>query len=258
MTSQEMQGKVALITGGSRGIGREIAACFLRAGASVVIASRKPEGITAAARELAEETGSDRIAAVTAHVADEGQARAAVATAVERFGSLDILVNNAATNPHMGPLTELTESKAAKTTQVNQFAPILWTKLASEAWMAEHGGAVLNIASVGGLLVDPNIGYYNATKAALIHLTRQLAYELGPEIRVNVICPGLIKTELARAVWEAREDILSAGLPLRRLGTTDDIAQAASFLCSDRASWITGQSLVIDGGALSMPVGVNA
>jgi NAD(P)-dependent dehydrogenase (short-subunit alcohol dehydrogenase family) len=170
---------------------------------------------------------------------------------------LDILVNNAATNPHMGPLIELTEGKATKTTQVNQFAPIMWAKLACDAWMNDHGGVILNIASVGGIVVDPHIGYYNATKAALIHITRQLAYELGPAVRVNVICPGLIKTDLARAIWQEREDILGASLPLRRLGTTDDIAEAATFLCSNRASWITGQSLVVDGGALVLPIGVE-
>jgi NAD(P)-dependent dehydrogenase (short-subunit alcohol dehydrogenase family) len=258
MTTAELAGRVAVVTGGSRGIGRGIAAALLREGAAVVIASRKPDGVKAATEELAAETGSEQILGVVANAGDPAQAADTIEAAMTRFGRVDILVNNAATNPHMGPLIELTESKAAKTTQVNQYAPLVWTKHAWQAWMAEHGGVVLNIASVGGLIVDPNIGYYNATKAALIHLTRQLAYELGPKVRVNVIAPGLIKTELARAVWEAREDILSATLPLRRLGTVEDIAEAATFLVSDRSSWITGQSLVIDGGALALPIGVSS
>jgi NAD(P)-dependent dehydrogenase (short-subunit alcohol dehydrogenase family) len=222
----------------------------------VVIASRKLDAVKAAAEELALETGSDHILGVAANAGDPEQAAATVEQAMARFGRIDILLNNAATNPHMGPLIELTESKASKTTQVNQYGPVLWTKLVWDAWMKEHGGSVLNVASVGGMVVDPHIGYYNATKAALLHLTRQLAYELGPKVRVNVIAPGLVKTDMARAVWEEREDILSASLPLRRLGTPEDIAEAATFLVSDRASWITGQSLVIDGGALSLPIGV--
>jgi NAD(P)-dependent dehydrogenase (short-subunit alcohol dehydrogenase family) len=257
MNEPELHGRVAVVTGASRGIGKAIAASFLRAGASVVIASRKADGVKAAVDDLERQTGSDRVHGVVANAGAPEQAAETVEQAVVRFGRLDILVNNAATNPHMGPLIELTESKATKTTQVNQYGPVVWTKCAWDAWMGEHGGVVLNIASVGGLVVDPHIGYYNATKAALIHLTRQLAYELGPQVRVNVIAPGLIKTDLARAVWEEREDVLSKALPLRRLGTVEDIAEAATFLVSDRASWITGQSLVIDGGALALPIGVE-
>jgi NAD(P)-dependent dehydrogenase (short-subunit alcohol dehydrogenase family) len=257
MSERVLADRVAVVTGGSRGIGKAIAASFLRAGASVVIASRKADGVKAAVEDLELQAGSDRVLGVVANAGDLEQASDTVEQALARFGRLDILVNNAATNPHMGPLIELTESKAAKTTQVNQYGPVVWTKLAWDAWMAVHGGVVLNIASVGGLVVDPHIGYYNATKAALIHLTRQLAYELGPKVRVNVIAPGLIKTDLARAVWEEREGVLSEALPLRRLGTVEDIAEAATFLVSDRASWITGQSLVIDGGALALPIGVK-
>jgi NAD(P)-dependent dehydrogenase (short-subunit alcohol dehydrogenase family) len=254
----ELRGRVALITGGTRGIGKAIAAEFLRAGASVVVASRKPDGVNRAVADLCREAPRDRVLGVPANAGDPDQAAAAVARTMERFGRVDILVNNAATNPHMGPLIAVPESAATKTAQVNQYAPVLWTRLAWEAWMAGHDGVVLNIASVGGLIVDPGIGFYNATKAALMHLTRQLAYELGPTVRVNAIAPGLVKTDLARAVWEAREDVLSARLPMRRLGTVEDIAHAARFLVSDRASWITGQSLVIDGGALALPIGVPA
>lgn len=175
-----------------------------------------------------------------------------------RLGRFDVMVNNAATNPYMGDLLDLDLARAEKTVRVNQYGMIAWTRCAWRAWMSEHGGTVVNIASVGGLVVDPHIGWYNATKAAMLHMTRQLAYELGPRVRVNAIAPGLIKTELARAVWEPREPILTARLPLRRLGTVEDVANAALFLASDASAWMTGQTLVLDGGATALPIGVEA
>jgi len=174
---------------------------------------------------------------------------------IERLGSLDILVNNAGTNPYFGPLMQLDEPRAAKTMQVNLDAVLVWTQLAWRAAMAEGGGSVINMASVGGLSVEPAIGWYNVTKAAVIHLTRHLALELGPKVRVNALAPGLVKTDLARAYWEAGEQQISARLPLRRLGEPDDVAKAALFLASEAASWITGQTLVVDGGATVNPSG---
>ena len=137
--------------------------------------------------------------------------------------------------------------------QVNQFALVMWTRLAWRAWQAEHGGAVVNIASVGGLATEPGIGYYNATKAAVIHLTRQFAAELAPRVRVNAIAPGVVRTHLARALWENHEDRLNAALPLGRIGEPEDIANAAVFLAGDTAGWMTGQTMVVDGGALAQP-----
>ena len=253
-----MAGRVAIVTGGTKGIGFAIAAELLRSGAAVTVASRKAVSVQDAVAELQGVAGAEKVFGVVAHVSDEDAARAAVSATVERFGRLDMLVNNAATNPYNGPLIGISESAALKTAQVNQFAPLLWTRLVAEAWMSEHGGAILNVASIGGMIVDPNIGFYNSTKAALLLLTRQLAYELGPNVRVNAIAPGLIKTELARAVWEVREEILSAKLPMRRLGTVEDVAYAARFLLSDRASWLTGQAIALDGGALCLPIGVEA
>ena len=177
-----------------------------------------------------------------------------MAATVERFGSLDILVNNAATNPYFGPIIDIDQGRADKTVQVNQSGYLEWTQAAWRAGMAEHGGTVLNIASVGGLTVEGGIGWYNVTKAAVIHLTSQLAGELGPQVRVNAIAPGLVKTELARALWEPGEEPSPAPAP-RRLGEPEDIANAALFLCSDAASWITGHTLVVDGGALCMASG---
>lgn len=257
MSALTLDGRVAVITGGSRGIGLGIATAYRQAGANVVIAARKPEGLAAARAELLELDAKGDVLTVVANAGEPDQADACIEQVMERFGRVDVLVNNAATNPYMGELIGLDLSRAEKTARVNQYAMISWTRYAWYAWMKQHGGAVVNIASVGGLVVDPHIGYYNATKAAMLHLTRQLAYELGPKARVNAIAPGLIKTELARAVWEPREPILTAKLPLRRLGTPEDVANAALFLASEASSWMTGQTLVLDGGATVLPIGVE-
>jgi NAD(P)-dependent dehydrogenase (short-subunit alcohol dehydrogenase family) len=253
-----VKGQVAIVTGGSRGIGFAIAHAFRTRGAHVVIAARKAEGLAAARDELLAVDAEGDVHTVVANAGEPDQAQRCVEETMARFGRLDILVNNAATNPYHGDLLDLDLPRAEKTVRVNQYGMIAWTRCAWKASMAEHGGVVVNIASVGGLVVDPYIGYYNATKAAMLHLTRQLAYELGPKVRVNAIAPGLIKTELARAVWEARESILTAKLPLRRLGTPEDVANAAVFLATDASSWITGQTIVLDGGALALPIGVEA
>jgi NAD(P)-dependent dehydrogenase (short-subunit alcohol dehydrogenase family) len=144
-------------------------------------------------------------------------------------------------------------ARAEKTVQVNQMSIVLMTQLAWKASMAERGGTVVNMASVGGLVTEHGIGYYNATKAAVIHLTRQFAAELAPGVRVNGIAPGLVRTELARALWEQHEERLKTALPLRRIGEPEDIANAAVFLAGDNSSWMTGQTLVVDGGSIIRP-----
>jgi NAD(P)-dependent dehydrogenase (short-subunit alcohol dehydrogenase family) len=168
---------------------------------------------------------------------------------VARFGRLDVLVNNAGTNPYFGPLIDIDQARAEKTVQVNQYSVVLWSQLAWKAWMAEHGGVIVNVASVGGILTEPGIGYYNATKAAVIHLTRQLAAELAPGVRVNAVAPGIVRTHLARALWENFESQLRQALPLGRIGEPDDIAGVIAFLAGGDSRWMTGQTLVIDGGA---------
>lgn len=252
-----LDGKTALVTGGSRGIGQAIARAFADAGASVMISSRSAEGLEASVREiragLGEVTGD--VAWTVANAGDPEQAEACVAATVDLFGGVDILVNNAATNPYYGPIIEIDQGRADKTVRVNQSGYLEWTQAAWRAGMADRGGVVLNIASIGGLTVEGGIGWYNVTKAAVIHLTSQLAGELGPKVRVNALAPGLVKTQLAQALWEPGEEAISRRLPLRRLGEVDDIANAALFLCSDAASWITGETLVIDGGALCIPSG---
>jgi NAD(P)-dependent dehydrogenase (short-subunit alcohol dehydrogenase family) len=244
-----LDGKVALITGGSRGIGLATAARMTEAGASVMLTSRKAAGLEEAASSI-----DGDVAWYAANAGEEDQARACVDATMERFGRIDVLVNNAGTNPYMGPLIKLDLPRANKTVQVNQTAVLVWTQLAYEASMRADGGCVINVASIGGYSVEPSIGWYNVTKAAIIHLTRQLAGELGP-VRVNAIAPGLVRTELARALWENGEDQVARRLPLRRIGEPDDVATAALFLASDAARWITGHTLVVDGGALVAPGG---
>ena len=249
----ELNGQTALITGASRGIGLAIASRFLEAGANVMLSSRTAEDLAEAAASLEAEGPAGRVAWKAAHVGDGDQAQACVAETVERFGALDILVNNAGTNPYFGPMVDIDVPRAQKTFEVNQLAVLMWSAYAVKAGLR---GSIINVASIGGLGVEPGIGWYNVTKAAVLHISRQLAYELAPDIRVNALAPGLIKTKLARALWEGPgEERIAAHIPLRRLGLPDDVATAALFLASDAASWITGQTLVVDGGTTRVPSG---
>jgi NAD(P)-dependent dehydrogenase (short-subunit alcohol dehydrogenase family) len=252
-----LDGKAALVTGASRGIGEAIALAFASAGASVMISSRRAEALSESAARIdaAKGDGAGEVGWQMANAGDPEQAGTCVAATVERFGAVDILVNNAATNPYFGPIIDLDTARADKTVRVNQSGYLEWAQAAWHAGMAEHGGVILNLASIGGLSFEGDIGWYNVTKAAVIHLTRQLAGELGPQVRVNGLAPGLVKTEFARALWEPAGESIARRLPLRRLGEPGDIADAALFLCSDAAAWITGATLVIDGGALCVASG---
>jgi NAD(P)-dependent dehydrogenase (short-subunit alcohol dehydrogenase family) len=243
-----LEGRVALVTGSSRGIGKAIAAAFAEAGADVMLSSRKQDALEEAAAEIG--TAGGQTAVFAANAGEPDQIAACVAATVERFGRIDILVNNAATNPYMGRAIDIDLPRFDKTWQVNYRGPVVWIQEAWQASMAEHGGSVINISSIGGLSVEASIGHYNVTKAALLHLTRTFAADLAPGVRVNAICPGLVKTEFARALWAPAEEAIAKRMPLRRLGQPDDIANAALFLSSDLASWITGQTIVVDGGAL--------
>ena len=247
----ELAGHVALVTGASKGIGRAIAASFAEAGAAVMLSSRKQDGLDEAAAAILATTPSARLATFAANAGEPDQAAACVAGCVEQLGALDILVNNAATNPTMGATIDADLGAWDKTFQVNVRGAFVWSQLAWRAWMRDHGGSIINLSSIGGLRGDAAIGVYNTTKAAIVHLTRILALELGPGVRVNAIAPGLVKTEFARALWEPAGDAVAAGLPLRRLGEPDDVAHAARFLAGPGASWITGHTLVVDGGALA-------
>ena len=208
-----------------------------------MISSRKEDAL----REARSGMGGD-VEIFAANAGDIEAGKACVAATIERFGGLDILVNNAATNPYMGPTLEVDESRYDKTFQVNLRGPLFWCKAAWEARFASHPGVIVNIASVGGLRTEGFLGVYNLTKAALIHMTRQLAGELGPT-RVVGIAPGLVKTDFASVLVENFGERLAGQLPTKRLGEPDDIANLALFLASDKASWITGETYVIDGGA---------
>lgn len=238
-----MEGKVALVTGGSRGIGKAIAATLAASGAKVMISSRKLDALEAAAAEM-----DGDVAVFAGNAGDPDVARQCVAATIERFGGLDILVNNAATNPYYGATLGVDEGRFDKTFQVNLRGPLFWCQAAWDQSMKDRPGVMVNIASVGGLRSEAGLGVYNLTKAALIHLTRQLANELGPT-RVVGIAPGLVQTDFAAYLVENFGDRLAAQLPLQRLGEPQDIANLAVFLASDAASWITGDTYVIDGGA---------
>ncbi|HJL89420.1 MAG TPA: SDR family oxidoreductase [Acidimicrobiales bacterium] len=245
-----VDGRVAIVTGGSRGIGRSIAGTLAAAGAKVMITSRKADVCEAAVAELSEETGGD-LAFVAGNVGLAEDAERVVEATLSTFGAVDILVNNAATNPYAGPVIDTDIPRWEKTFQVNLTAPLVWTQLCWNSWMKEHGGEVINISSVGAFATSPILGTYDITKLALVQLTRQLAAEMSPGVRVNAVCPGLIKTDFARALWdEGRGDQVAQAYPLKRLGEPEDIANAALYLASEASGWMTGQALVVDGGGL--------
>jgi NAD(P)-dependent dehydrogenase (short-subunit alcohol dehydrogenase family) len=238
-----LDGKVALVTGASRGIGRAIAASYAAAGARVMLTSRKQDQLEEAAAAMGGET-----AVFAANAGEPAAAAACIDATLDRFGRLDVLVNNAATNPYYGATLGVDESRYDKTFQVNLRGPLFWCKAAWDKAFSAEPGVIVNIASVGGLRAEGALGVYNLTKAALIHLTRQLASEIGPT-RVVGIAPGLVKTDFAKVLVDSFGDQLARSLPLKRLGEPQDIANLALFLASDAASWITGETYVIDGGA---------
>ena len=244
MDGMDLTGRTALVTGASRGIGHAAARSLADLGANVVLTARTQDAADNAAATVQGAVG------FAAHSADEDAARRCVDFTLERFGRLDILVNNAATNAAYGPLADPQYETFRKTIDLNVWAPIMWSSLAARAWMSEHGGAIVNTASLGGLTTEPNLGIYNASKAALIHLTKQSAVELAPAVRVNAVAPGVVRTKLSEVLWREHEQTLAGALPLGRIGEPEDIAWAITFLASDAAAWITGQVLVIDGGAI--------
>lgn len=240
-----LEGKTALVTGGSAGIGKGIAQAFADAGANVMITSRKADKCEAAVAEIGGE--SDFIAS---HIGHLDEADRVIAGTIERYGSLDVLVNNAATNPWAGPMIDCDVPRLDKTYEVNLRAPLQWTQVAWERWMKEHGGAVIHIASVGGHKTSEALGVYCMFKDALMHMTKQLAAEMGPGVRVNCIAPGLIRTDFARVLWDGpRGQAIADQLPLGRLGEPSDIGEAALFLAAG-ASWMTGHVMDIDGGEI--------
>jgi NAD(P)-dependent dehydrogenase (short-subunit alcohol dehydrogenase family) len=238
-------GRTAIVTGASRGIGLAIAERLVADGAKVVITARKQEALDAAVAQLG---GPEHAIAVAGRADDVDHQAEVVKHAVETFGSADLLVNNTGINPVYGPMIELDLDAARKIVEVNCLAALSWAQHVHRAWMGEHGGAVVNVSSVAGVRPAPGIGFYGASKAMLIHITQELAVELGPDIRVNAVAPAVVKTRFATKLYEGREEEAAAAYPLKRLGVPEDIGSVVAFLLSDDAAWITGQLLVVDGG----------
>lgn len=246
---ERLDGRVAIITGASRGIGRAIATRFAMAGArGLVINARRTDDLAAVAAELTDTHCA--VTPVAGSMGDPDTAAALVAAALDTYGQCDIIVNNAGTNPAFGNLVDADPGAVRKILEVNVEGALALVRTAWHAWMHEHGGAVVNMASIGGIEPMPFIGAYNVSKAALIHLTRQLAIECAPQVRVNAIAPGLVRTRFAQALWEPDEAGVVSTIPLGRLGEPDDVAHAALFLASDASAWTTGTVLTVDGGAL--------
>ncbi|MET8875202.1 SDR family oxidoreductase [Nocardia sp. NPDC004604] len=247
----DLLGKSALVTGASRGIGKAVAAELLRRGANVVITARKPEPLEETAAELRALGHRGEVSALAGNSGDADSRAAAVGRVVSEFGSLDILINNTGINPVYGSLMDADLEAVRKIFDVNVVAALGYVQEAYKAWMREHGGAVVNVASVAGLRSTGVIAAYGASKAALIRLTDELAWQLGPNIRVNAVAPGVVKTKFADALYSADEEQAASVYPMKRLGTPEDVARLIGFLASDEAAWITGETIRVDGGLLS-------
>lgn len=240
----ELSGKAALVTGASRGIGYGVAEALVARGDRVCITGRNEDAL----KEAVDRLGSDRVIGVAGKAHDEAHQAVAVERAMEAFGRVDFLVNNAGTNPVFGAIADLDLNVARKVFETNVISALGFAQRTWHAWQKDNGGAIVNIASVAGLSPSPFIAAYGVSKAALINLTGQLAHEFAPGVRVNAIAPAVVKTKFAAALYEGREEEAAAGYPLGRLGVPSDIGGAAAFLTSAQADWVTGQTLVVDGG----------
>jgi NAD(P)-dependent dehydrogenase (short-subunit alcohol dehydrogenase family) len=244
--SRRFTDTVTIVTGASRGIGFAIARRIVSEGGSVILTGRKQPSLDEAVAELGP------AASAVAGRADDAEHRAAVfAHVAERHGRLDHLVNNTGINPVYGPIVDVDADAARKILDVNVIAALDWSRAAVAAGLTR---SIVNVASVAGLGASAGIAFYGISKAALINLSVQLAFELAPGIRVNAVAPAVIKTAFARALYEGHEDEVASSYPLHRLGEPDDVAGPVAFLLSDDAAWITGQTIAIDGGAGIRPL----
>lgn len=237
--------KVAIVTGASRGIGFAAAQALVERGDRVVITGRDVASLEEAVAAL----GGPEVALGVAGKSHDAAHRAeTVERAMETFGRVDHLVNNVGTNPVYGSMVDLDLDAARKILDINVVATLGWVQLVHKAWQAEHGGAIVNVSSVSALGPAPGIGMYGASKAALVQLTQQLAHELAPRVRVNAVAPAVVRTKFAEALFAGHEEQVVKSYPLGRLGEPQDVGGAIAFLLSEQAAWITGQTLVLDGG----------
>jgi len=247
-----LDGRVAIVTGASAGLGFGIAEAMAEAGAAVMMVSRRKDRLEEAAKTIRAAHLGSKLEVFSADVGRPANATACVEQTVKDFGAVDILINNAS-QPVPGRLMDLHPDLMISSAVSSMVATVVWTQAAWRAWMADHRGVVINMASVARESVEIGYGYYGATKAAVARITEQMAAELGPNVRANAIAPGWIQTPRIQPLVEQKQSELESALPLRRLGTPGDVARLVVFLCSDAASYITGQVITIDGGRLVTP-----
>lgn len=248
----DLTGKVAIVTGSSRGIGRAAAEALARAGARVVISSRRQDACDAVAAAINDECGEGRAIAVAASISDKAALERLVAETRAAFGRIDVLVCNAASNPHYGPLAGISDEQFRKVLDNNILSNHWLIQLVCPEMRGRQEGSIVIVSSIGGLRGSPDIGAYNVSKAADFQLARNYAVEFGPDnVRVNCVAPGLIRTDFARALWEDPVRIRAANesVPLRRIGEPEEIAGAIVFLAARASAFMTGQAVVVDGGA---------
>lgn len=248
----DLSGKVAIVTGSSRGIGRAIAQAYAAAGSRVVISSRKQSACDTVAAAINDAIGEERAIAIAANISEKPALEALVAHTRDRLGQIDILVCNAASNPHYGPMAGIGDDQFRKIFDNNVLANHWLINMVAPEMMARNEGAIIIMSSIGGLVGSDVIGAYNISKAADLQMVRNLALEFGPRnIRINAIAPGIIRTDFARRLWEDphAEAALKRATPLGRVGEPDEVAGAAVFLASRASTYVTGQTIVVDGGA---------
>ena len=238
---------VAIVNGASRGIGLETARQLVTAGWAVCITGRKPEPLEQTRLALGEDGG--QVIAIAGAAQDDDHREEVIAAVMKRWGRIDALVNNVGTSPFLGNLLDAEAEHLERAWAVNVNTPWAWCKGVVDAAMGEHGGAIVNMGSIGGTYPVPRVGVYNVSKAALLHMTRQLALELAPRVRVNAVAPATIRTNFARAKWEGREEEVASQFPLKRLGSPEEVAAAIVMLCDGTFGWMTGQTITLDGGA---------
>jgi dehydrogenase/reductase SDR family member 4 len=245
-----LKDKIAIVTGGSRGIGKSIAHRLSDAGATVVVSSRKQADLEAVAKEISGATGGE-VVPIECHTGKKEAVDALVKAVMDKFGRIDILVNNAATNPIFGPALMCEEWAFDKIMEVNVKGYFFLSLAAGKVMLKQQKGCIVNVASTAGIAPAFGLGVYSVSKAGVLSMTKMLAHEWGTAgVRVNAVAPGLVKTKFSKALWDNKAiyDLWVKDNPTGRMGTPEEIAEAVLFLCSDASTYVTGQTIVVDGG----------